>query len=294
MSDNKKYYYMRVNENFFDSDKIKILEAMPDGYLYSNILMKLYLKSLRTDGKLMFNERIPYNSQMLSVITGHKVGVIEKAMKIFRELDLIEILDTGEIYMLDIQNYIGKTSTEADRIKQYRQAIEEKKKQGCTNVQQMYNKCTPKIEIEKEIELKETFTNVNVKKDTDKREEWFNTFWTAYPNKVNKKKSKQRFLQICTSQKKFDTIMDGMKKTVSLKAKYEGTQYIPMASSWLNDERWNDEPYQPKAKNNSYYQHTQALPEYMNDVCTNPQEKASDEDIADVQKQLENMRKGGC
>ena len=293
MSDNKKYYYMRVNENFFDSDKMKILEAMTDGYLYSNILMKLYLKSLRTDGKLMFNERIPYNAQMLAVVTGHKVGVIEKAIKLFKELDLIEILDTGEIYMLDIQNYIGKTSTEADRIKKYRKTIEEQKQIACTNVQQTYNKRTPEIEleIEKDIELKETFTNVNVKKDTGKREEWFNAFWTAYPNKANKKKSKARFLQICTSQKKFDTIMTGMQKTVILKAQYEGTQYIPMASSWLNDERWNDEPYQPRTKANSY-QRVQIMPEYMSKADTKQQEKASNEDIVGIQEQLKNMRNG--
>ncbi len=284
---------MRVNENFFDSDKMKILEAMPDGYLYSNILMKLYLKSLRTDGKLMFNERIPYNTEMLAVVTGHKVGVVEKSMKIFKQMDLIEVLDTGEIYMLDIQNYIGKTSTEADRIKKYRKEIEDKKQIECTKGVQMYNKCTPKIEIEKEIELKkETLTNVSVKKDTE-REEWFNAFWTAYPNKASKKKSRERFLQICTSQSKFDTIMQGMQKTVIAKANAEGsTQYIPMATTWLNGERWNDEPYQPKTTNN-YYQRAQTMPSYMNETSATKQEKASAEDLASIEEQMKSMAKGG-
>ena len=35
MADNKKYYYMRLKENFFDSSEISLLESMPDGYLYS-------------------------------------------------------------------------------------------------------------------------------------------------------------------------------------------------------------------------------------------------------------------
>lgn len=47
MSDNKKYYYLRVKENFYDSDEMIILESMPDGFLYSNILIKLYLRSLK-------------------------------------------------------------------------------------------------------------------------------------------------------------------------------------------------------------------------------------------------------
>ncbi len=56
MADSKKYYYLKLNENFFESDTMIVLESMPDGYLYSNILMKLYLRSLKNEGKLMFVE----------------------------------------------------------------------------------------------------------------------------------------------------------------------------------------------------------------------------------------------
>ena len=45
MADNRKYYYLKLKENFFDSDSIVLLEDMKDGILYSNILLKLYLKS---------------------------------------------------------------------------------------------------------------------------------------------------------------------------------------------------------------------------------------------------------
>lgn len=147
---NKKYYYMRIKENFFDSNEIIILESMPDGYLYVNILLKLYLKSLKGNGKLMFNERIPYNVQMIATITRHQVGTVEKALKIFQEMGMIEIMESGAIYMMDIQQFIGKTSTEADRIRNYRRTVESEKMLGV----QMYNKSTPEIEIEKEIELK--------------------------------------------------------------------------------------------------------------------------------------------
>lgn len=127
MSDNKKYYYLKLKENFFDTDEMILLESMPDGYLYSNILLKLYLRSLKNDGKLMFNDRIPFNPTMLAKITRHSVGVVEKALNIFKDLELIEVLDTGAIYMLDIQNFVGKSSTEADRKRSYRSKIEEEK-----------------------------------------------------------------------------------------------------------------------------------------------------------------------
>ncbi|EMW5712290.1 TPA: phage replisome organizer N-terminal domain-containing protein, partial [Enterococcus faecium] len=52
MADNKRYYYLKLKENFFDSDEMVLLESMPDGYIYSNILLKLYLRSLKHEGKL--------------------------------------------------------------------------------------------------------------------------------------------------------------------------------------------------------------------------------------------------
>jgi len=171
MADNKKYYYLKLKENFFDSDAMIVLESMQDGYLYSNILMKLYLRSLKNEGKLMFNDRIPYNAEILAQVTRHKVGVVEKAIQIFQELDLIEILENGAIFILDIQNFIGQSSTEADRVRVYRNKIEAEKKAvsgNCTNVRtnvrQTYDKRTPEIEIEiereRELEIKH-----NVKKE---------------------------------------------------------------------------------------------------------------------------------
>lgn len=158
MSDNKKYYYLRLKDNFFDSDELKILESMKDGYLYSNILLKLYLRSLKNDGKLVVNDRIPYNAEMLASVTGHQVGTIKQALSMFKELGLIEILENGAIYMLDIQNFIGKGSTEADRQRLYDRRISDERKQKkltqSRNLEEICKKSTPEIEIELEKEIK--------------------------------------------------------------------------------------------------------------------------------------------
>ena len=37
MADNRKYYYLKLKENYFDEDAIVLLESMQDGILYSNI-----------------------------------------------------------------------------------------------------------------------------------------------------------------------------------------------------------------------------------------------------------------
>ena len=73
MSDNRKYYYLKLKENYFDDDSIVLLESMQDGVLYSNILLKLYLKSLKHGGRLQLDENIPHTAQMIATITRQQI-----------------------------------------------------------------------------------------------------------------------------------------------------------------------------------------------------------------------------
>lgn len=158
MSDNKKYYYLKLKENFFDSEEIKMLESIENGYLYSNILLKMFLRSLKSEGRLMFRENIPYNNKMLAAITGHNIDVVDKAIKIFSDFGLIQILDGGAIYIADIQSFIGESSSEADRKRLYRLKIDGEIKSLGQMSRQMADKNPPEIEkdteLKKEIELK--------------------------------------------------------------------------------------------------------------------------------------------
>lgn len=147
MSDNKKYYYLKLKENFFDSDNMVLLESMQDGILYSNILMKMYLKSLKNNGMLILNDAIPYNTQMIATVTRHQVGTVEKALKVFEQLGLIDILDGGAIYMSDIELFVGKSSTEGDRKRAERMKLKQAENLALGQMSDIH---PPELEIEKE------------------------------------------------------------------------------------------------------------------------------------------------
>ena len=104
MSDNRKYYYLKPKENYFDDDSIVLLESMQDCVLYSNILLKLYLKSLKHGGRLQLDENIPYTAQMIATITRQQIGTVERALQIFLKLGLVEVLDSGTFYMSNIRS----------------------------------------------------------------------------------------------------------------------------------------------------------------------------------------------
>lgn len=250
MADNKKYYYIRLKESFFDSDEIKMLESIPnDGYKFSNILLKMYLKSLKYDGRLMFKDGIPFSAEMLSVVTGHSLGDIHQAIKLFKKFGLIEVFDSGEIYMLDIQTMIGKSSTEADRIKAYRKKIENKK---VSNVQ-MYDERTPEIELEKELEIdKEIDTPKPPEGDSKKsrkssaitkqEEKDFEALWKLYPCKEGKTPAKRAYVKAVRDGVTNKTIQDGI-VAYAKKVSAENTEkkYMKNGDTFFRNRVWEDD-----------------------------------------------------
>ena len=156
MSDTKKYYYLKLKENFFNSDEIILIESMQDGMLYSNILLKLYLLSLKFNGHLRLNENMNYTAQMIATLTRHEVGTVERALQVFFEFGLIVSTADGSIYMADIEGMVGESSTEADR----KRIARAKVKQGqisdksLQNVQNLSYNSPPEIEKKTDIKTK--------------------------------------------------------------------------------------------------------------------------------------------
>ena len=161
MSDNRKYYYLKLKENYFDDDSIVLLESMQDGVLYSNILLKLYLKSLKHGGRLQLDEDIPYTAQMIATITRQQIGTVERALQIFLKLGLVEVLDSGTFYMSNIELLIGQSSTEAERKRAAR--LQNKALSALRTSGGHLSDIRPpeiEIELEKEIEIKREIEKV--------------------------------------------------------------------------------------------------------------------------------------
>ena len=230
MSDNKKYYYLRLKDNFFDSDELKILESMKDGYLYSNILLKLYLRSLKNDGKLVVNDRIPYNAEMLASVTGHQIGTVKQALSIFKDLGLIDVLENGAIYMLDIQNFIGRGSSEADRKREYRQRIESDRTNVLTNVRQISDKTPPEIEIELEIEKELEINKIHCHVEHDNTSNSINEIIEYLNSKTNKnyRSTTQKTRTLIKARMKEHFTIDDFKIVIDKKcSEWMGTKFEP-------------------------------------------------------------------
>lgn len=127
---NKRYYWLKLKENFFDDETIRYIEEQDNGIQYSNFYLKLCLKSLRNEGTLIRTvgeTLIPYDFKSLSVLTGVDVETIKESMDIFQRIGIVKILESGEIYIPQIEEMVG---SETDKAKIMRDTRANKKNSG--------------------------------------------------------------------------------------------------------------------------------------------------------------------
>lgn len=148
MAENKKYYWLKLKRDFFKRHDIRIVEEMPNGKDYILFYLKMLLESIDHDGELRFSETIPYNEQMLSVITNTNVDIVRAAMKIFVELGMVELYDDRTIYMSEVQLMIGSETKDAERKRRVRAAEKEAKMLPSGHCPNLSENCPPEIEID--------------------------------------------------------------------------------------------------------------------------------------------------
>lgn len=254
-----RYFYLMLKENFYDSDDMVLLESMENGYKYSNILLKLYLRSLKDKGKLMYKDRIPYSVEMLAKLTRHDPDTVRRAIEIFKQMGIIEILDNGAIFMMDIENYIGKSSTEADRRRAYDRRIAAEKKELllANNDEKSCENSCEKSHEHIDIELN-TNINTNTDIETDNNniviakandsvnsseiEKEFNIIWSLYPRKQGKANAFKAYKKARKQGTAKETIYNGLQAYIEyIKIEKVKPQFIKQGSTWFNQECWNDD-----------------------------------------------------
>jgi predicted phage replisome organizer len=144
--DNTKFYWLQLKEDFFEDDSIQWLEEQqPNGRDYAYFYLKLCLKSLKSNGVLIRkvgNILIPYDNKKLAELTKMDFDTVTVAMELLKQIGLVTVLETGEIYVNQLENLIGSKSIGAF-----------KKQQQRLLGGQTEDKCPPKIEIELEKEI---------------------------------------------------------------------------------------------------------------------------------------------
>lgn len=158
MADNKRYYWLKLKRDFFKRHDVRIIEEMPNGKDYILFYLKLLLESIDHEGELRFSDTIPYNENMLAVITNTNIDVVRSAMRVFIELKMIEMFDDQTIYMVETQRLIGSESASAERVRNCR------RNQQLLQCNTDVTKCNTEIDKDKELKKDQDIVDVSQKR----------------------------------------------------------------------------------------------------------------------------------
>lgn len=126
---NKRYYWLKLKNDFFEGDEINWLEEQENGAVYILFYLKLCLRSLRSDGVLMRRVgkmEIPYDTKKLADITGTPLPAAETAMALLTSAGLVEVQENGALFMPQMEDMTGSETERAAIMRKYRTPKTEK------------------------------------------------------------------------------------------------------------------------------------------------------------------------
>ena len=115
--DTKEIKWIKLDVGLFDDEKIKLIQAVPDG----NALIVIWLQLLclagrvNSDGFLLLTPEVPYTEDMLSATFHCPLNTIRMAMTLFERYGMIEIISD----IFHVSNWRKHQSAEGlDRIRE--------------------------------------------------------------------------------------------------------------------------------------------------------------------------------
>lgn len=154
-TENKRFYWIKLRENFFQQETIDWLMEQENGSAYIVLYLKMCLLTANTSGELIRtigDMTIPYEPKKISQKTGFDIDTVNVALSLFKHLGLIEETQEGIPVMPEVKNMVGSESESAARVRKYRK----KKKTLQSNVDVTNKALQSNVEIrDKSIEYRD-------------------------------------------------------------------------------------------------------------------------------------------
>ena len=121
MSERGKYYWLKLNADFFDDKVIKYLRKLPEGPTLVIIYLKMQLKSLKTEGFLRYDGILPTCEEELALVLDESPMLVTGAINALEKMGVVERWENDTLYMKAMQELIGSESASAARVRKHRE-----------------------------------------------------------------------------------------------------------------------------------------------------------------------------
>ena len=162
----KRYYWLKLPEDFFGDKAIKRLRKIAGGDTYVIIYLKMMLRSLKDDGYLYYDGLEEDFPAELALDLDEEEDNVQVTLNFLLQHGKLEIRSEQEYFMPDMKQSIGSATAAAER----KRAERERKRQqsllsnepetsGCDNVTGVSQMFHGEIDIDREIE-KEIYLSI--------------------------------------------------------------------------------------------------------------------------------------
>lgn len=158
----KRYFWLKLYDDFFSSKRIKKLRTLAGGDTYTIIYLKMQLKALKDEGYLYFDGIMDDFAEELALDIDEKPEDVKLTIQYLLSVGLLQTDESREEwYLTYTQKCIGSETASAQRVRDFR----ERKKQDNTlqcNADVTEVKPIGSVEIEKE---KDIDIEIDIEKD---------------------------------------------------------------------------------------------------------------------------------
>ena len=144
---NKRYYWLQLKENFFNSKEMKLMRKLPGGEEITIIYLKIMLTSLENEGVIFYEGLAEDLAEELALEIGEDVESIRMALMFMEKKRLITTNDNYSYKLEQVPELVGSETASARRVRKHRES--KRLLQSNNEV----TKCIGEIDIEKEIDI---------------------------------------------------------------------------------------------------------------------------------------------
>ncbi len=123
-AEKKRFYWIKLKENFFDLETIDWLISQKNGCEYIVLYQKLCLLTANKGGNLQMQVGemlIPYDINKIARDTKFDIDTVIVAMELFKKIGLIYEQENGVLHIPYVNELVGSETSGAKRVREYRQ-----------------------------------------------------------------------------------------------------------------------------------------------------------------------------
>ena len=118
-----RFFWLKLKKDFFKRHDLLNLRSMENGLTYEAIFIHLMTEAIDHDGYLRYSEKKAYTARTLAPLASTDENTMKDALEAFEDLELIETLKDGTIYVpLSMANMgFEVDNANANRQRRYRE-----------------------------------------------------------------------------------------------------------------------------------------------------------------------------